>query len=91
MDGLSKIIEALEESVRGARVAARAEGDRVVLMIRDAPEELRRLADVIEDQGVAEVRAFVTYDKPGRQTLALTAKKSEEEDGEADARPSPKS
>src|SRR5262249_16492814 len=47
------------------KVKAIAEGDRVYLMIQDAPAELRRLADALEKIDVREIKALVAYAKPG--------------------------
>lgn len=70
MDEIRKITTELAKIDEG-KVKAIAEGDRVYLMIQDAPAELRRLADALEKIDVREIKALVAYAKPG----AVAAKK----------------
>jgi hypothetical protein len=51
--------------IEEGKVKAIAEGDKVYLMIQDAPAELRRLADALERIDVREIKALVAYAKPG--------------------------
>lgn len=39
-----------------------ADGDRVIFVIQDAPDQLRQLADALERINVREIRAMVAYD-----------------------------
>lgn len=64
MDELRKITTELAKIDEG-KVKAIAEGDRIYLMIQDAPAELRKLADALERIDVREIRALVAYAKPG--------------------------
>jgi len=64
MDELRKITTELAKIDEG-KVKAIAEGDRVYLMIQDAPAELRRLADALEKIDVREIKALIAYAKPG--------------------------
>ena len=55
-------------SLQLARIApgsikAVADGDRILIMIQNAPEELRKLANELERLNVQEVRALVAYNK----------------------------
>lgn len=90
---LRRISSALDRAENG-KVSALSEGDRVLLMIQDAPEELRRLADAMEKIGVHEIKALVAYEKPGADKLSgLRAERPALESGllesdESDARPS---
>jgi hypothetical protein len=38
--------------------------DRVIFMIQDAPEELRRLADALEKINIREIQAIVAFKDP---------------------------
>ena len=78
MDELRKITTELAKVEEG-KVKAIAEGDRVYLMIQDAPSELRKLADTLEKIDVREIKALVAYAKPGsaRKTSARTPKSIE--------------
>ena len=69
MDELRKITTELAKIDEG-KVKAIAEGDRVYLMIQDAPAELRRLADALEKIDVREIKALVAYAKPGTPAAA---------------------
>lgn len=53
--------------IEGGKIKAITDGDRVYLMISDAPEELRRLADALEKLNVNEIKALVAYAHPGRR------------------------
>lgn len=53
--------------VEGGKIKAITDGDRVYLMIQDAPEELRRLADALEKLNVNEIKALVAYAHPRRR------------------------
>lgn len=64
MDEIRKITHELAKIDEG-KVKAIAEGDKVYLMIQDAPAELRRLADALEQIDVREIKALVAYAKPG--------------------------
>ena len=64
MDEIRKITTELAKIEEG-KVKAIAEGDKVYLMIQDAPAELRRLADALEKIDVREIKALVAYAKPG--------------------------
>lgn len=52
--------------IEGGKIKAITDGDRVYLMIQDAPEELRRLADALEKLNVNEIKALVAYAHPRR-------------------------
>jgi len=58
-----RIRKVLDHAQNG-KISALAEGDRVLIMIQNAPEELRKLADAMERIGVSEMRAFVAYAAP---------------------------
>ena len=64
MDEIRKITTELAKIEEG-KVKAIAEGDKVYLMIQDAPAELRRLADALEKIDVREIKALVAYARPG--------------------------
>ena len=64
MDEIRKITTELAKIEEG-KVKAFSEGDKVYLMIQDAPAELRRLADALEKIDVREIKALVAYAKPG--------------------------
>jgi len=68
VDEIRKITRELAKIDEG-KVKAIAEGDRVYLMIQDAPAELRRLADALEKIDVREIKALVAYAKPGAEPL----------------------
>lgn len=55
------------------KVKAISEGDRVYLMIQDAPAELRKLADALEKIDVREIKALIAYAKPGTPPLRKTS------------------
>lgn len=63
MDEIRKITTELAKIEEG-KVKAIAEGDKVYLMIQDAPAELRRLADALEKIDVREIKALVAYARP---------------------------
>ncbi len=66
MDDLEPMSHALAK-IEAGKVKAVTEGDRVYLMIQDAPEELRRLADALEELNVNEIKALVAYANPARR------------------------
>ena len=66
IDDLGPMSHALSRMESG-KVKAVTEGDRVYLMIQDAPEELRRLADALEKLNVNEIKALVAYASPQRR------------------------
>ena len=68
-DDLRKITHELSK-IDDAKVKAMADGDRVILMIQDAPSELRRLADALEKIDVREIKALVAYGQPKRGASA---------------------
>jgi len=69
VDEIRKITNELAKIEEG-KVKAIAEGDKVYLMIQDAPAELRRLADALEKIDVREIKALVAYAKPGAGSAA---------------------
>lgn len=75
-DELERMNMALAK-IEGGKIKAITDGDRVYLMIQDAPEELRRLADALEKLNVNEIKALVAYANPGRrgesQRIAVAA------------------
>lgn len=75
MDEIRKITTELAKIEEG-KVKAIAEGDKVYLMIQDAPAELRRLADALEKIDVREIKALVAYAKPGAVPSAADKKLS---------------
>jgi hypothetical protein len=64
VDEIKRITTELAKIEEG-KVKAIADGDRVYLMIQDAPAELRRLADALEKIDVREIKALVAYVRPG--------------------------
>lgn len=60
MDDLQKISRALAKVEEG-KIKAYSEGDRVLLLIQDAPGELRKLAAALEKLQVSEIQALVTF------------------------------
>lgn len=65
-DELERMNHALAK-IEGGKIKAITDGDRVYLMIQDAPEELRRLADALEKLNVNEIKALVAYANPVRR------------------------
>ncbi len=51
--------------IEGTKIKAVTDGDKVYLVIQDAPEELRRLADALEQLNVTDISALVAYTNPG--------------------------
>lgn len=80
MDTVEKISHELARVEEG-KLKAFADKDRVMLVIQDAPMELRKLADALEKINVREIQALVAYQAPGRALPEKT-------DGEKDASPS---
>jgi hypothetical protein len=74
VDEIAKMAGALDGGFAGGKVTALSEGGKVLLMIQDAPDELRRLADEMERIGVQEIKAFVAYAKPPLNELSVAAK-----------------
>lgn len=66
MDELERMSHALAR-IESGKIKAVADGDRVYLMIQDAPDELRRLADALERLNVNEIQALVAYANPQRR------------------------
>jgi hypothetical protein len=46
------------------KLRAYADGDRVLIMVENAPAELRKLADALEKIDIKEVKAMVAYQNP---------------------------
>jgi hypothetical protein len=63
MDRVEKISHELARVDEG-QVKAYADKDRVIFMIQDAPMELRKLADALEQINVREIQALVAYKLP---------------------------
>jgi hypothetical protein len=82
VDEFKKITHELAK-IDEAKVKAMADGERVILMIQDAPSELRRLADALEKIDVREIKALVAYGQPKRSASSRAPK-------QIDAKPSPK-
>src|SRR4051812_7152546 len=72
VDDIRKITYELAKIDEG-KVKAIAEGDRVYLMIQDAPAELRKLADALEKIDVREIKALIAYAKRGPPPLRKTS------------------
>ena len=53
--------------IEGTKIKAVTDGDKVYLVIQDAPEELRRLADALEQLNINDVSALVAYTNPVRR------------------------
>jgi hypothetical protein len=66
VDDLEKMNHALSR-IEGGKIKAVSDGDRVYLMIQDAPEELRKLADALEKLNVNDIKALVVYADPKRR------------------------
>ena len=76
MDEIRKITHELAK-IDNAKVKAFADGDRVFLVIQDAPAQLRRLADALEKIDVREIKALVAYGRPKRGTSGRAPKQIE--------------
>jgi len=50
--------------VEQGQLKAFADKGRVIFMIQNAPDELRRLADALEKINIGEIQALVAYDIP---------------------------
>lgn len=55
-------------------VKAFRDKDRVILVIQNAPEELRKLADALERASVNEIQAVVAFQEPKPKAKAPPAK-----------------
>ena len=69
MDDLSRM-SAMKNAlsrIEGGKIKAVSDGDKVYLVIQDAPEELRRLADALEQLNINDVSALVAYTNPQRR------------------------
>lgn len=62
MDNLGDFSRQLARITPGS-VKAVADGDRILIVIQNAPDELRKLANELERLNVQEVRALVAYKK----------------------------
>ena len=54
-------------------VKAFRDKDRVILVIQNAPEELRKLADALEKASVSEIQAVVAFQEPKPKPKAAKA------------------
>lgn len=68
MDELERMKLALNRA-EGGKIKAVADGDKVYLFIQNAPEELRRLADALEQLDITDVNALVAYTNSKSQRL----------------------
>ncbi len=84
MDEIKRITTELAKIEEG-KVKAIADGDRVYLMIQDAPAELRRLADALEKINIREIKALVAYSRPEGKKVSARSEKMLE----GSARPAP--
>jgi hypothetical protein len=60
MDDFQKMKHALTR-VEGGKIKAVTDGDKVFLFIQNAPDELRKLADALEQLNISDVSALVAY------------------------------
>lgn len=67
LDGMNDAMRHALAKIEGGKIKAVTDGDRVYLVIQDAPEELRRLADALEELNVNDVSALVAYTNPKRR------------------------
>ncbi|MGE0709733.1 MAG: hypothetical protein AB7N76_22070 [Planctomycetota bacterium] len=82
MDELQGMKHALSR-IEGGKIKAVADGDKVYLFIQDAPEELRRLADALEQLNINDVSALIAYTnhrrRDSQRTMAVDAKPAEQQ------------
>jgi hypothetical protein len=62
-EAVRRISRALSNVDQG-HLRAFADDDRVILVVQDAPEQLRRLADALEKVNVGEIQAMIAYTRP---------------------------
>ncbi len=62
-EGAKKIANELEK-IRETDLKAFRDKDRVIFVIQNAPEELRRLADALEKINIREIQALVAFKEP---------------------------
>lgn len=62
-EGVKKITTELAK-LDEAHLKAFRDKDRVIFVIQDAPEELRRLADALEKINVREIQALIAFKDP---------------------------
>jgi hypothetical protein len=74
VDEIKRITTELAKIEEG-KVKAIADGDRVYLMIQDAPAELRRLADALEKMDIREIKALVAYARPDNKKVSARSQK----------------
>jgi hypothetical protein len=67
LDGMNDAMRHALAKIEGGKIKAVTDGDRVYLVIQDAPVELRRLADALEELNVNDVSALVAYTNPKRR------------------------
>ena len=65
MDAMKHALARIENT--GGKIKAVTDGDKVYLVIRNAPDELRKLADALEQLNVNDVSALVAYTNPNRR------------------------
>jgi hypothetical protein len=66
--------------VEHGQLKAYADNGRVIFVIQNAPDELRRLADELERINIGEIKALVAYEVP----------KPKSDEGKASSKPSGK-
>lgn len=74
LDGMNDAMKHALAKVEGGKIKAVTDGDRVYLLIQDAPEELRRLADALEELNVNDVSAMIAYTNPKRREQSKRVK-----------------
>ena len=74
LDGMNDAMKHALAKIEGGKIKAVTDGDRVYLLIQDAPEELRRLADALEELNVNDVSAMVAYTNPKRREQSKRVK-----------------
>ena len=74
LDGMNDAMKHALAKIEGGKIKAVTDGDRVYLLIQDAPEELRRLADALEELNVNDVSAMVAYTNPKRREQSRRVK-----------------
>ena len=63
MDNIERITHELA-TISENKLRAYANGDQVLILVQNAPQELRKLADELEKIEINEIQAMVAYRNP---------------------------
>lgn len=77
MKDFEKFASAFNAAIGDGQVTGFSNNKQIFVLLNDAPDQLRQIADLVESMALKEIKAVVAYPRPSGEILPLTVSSTE--------------